>query len=70
MEGHKKKFASLTPREKQIVVAIVDGKATNLIAEQLGVSVQTVRTHVQNTFRKLAMHSRLELVAAWHRARP
>ena len=39
---------------------LVDGQSSDVIAEQLGVSITTVRTHVQSMLTKLGVHSRLE----------
>jgi two-component system, NarL family, nitrate/nitrite response regulator NarL len=50
----------LTPRERDCLVMIVDGLGTVAIAERLGVSLTTVRTHVQSVLTKLGVHSRLE----------
>jgi len=54
----------LTPRERHVLGLLVDGMNTNEIVTQLGVSQSTVRTHVQNIFAKLGVHSRLQAVAA------
>lgn len=51
----------LTPRERQIVAEIVAGRTNREIAEQLGVSEQTVKHHLTNIFDKVGVHNRLEL---------
>lgn len=50
----------LTPRERQVLQALMAGGRSTTIAEALGISPHTVRTHVQNTFAKLAVSTRLE----------
>lgn len=50
----------LTPRERQVLRALMVGSRSAAIAEALGISPHTVRTHVQNTFAKLAVSTRLE----------
>jgi DNA-binding NarL/FixJ family response regulator len=53
---------TLTQRERRILSYLVDGLTKAEIAERLGVSQHTVRTHQQNLHRKLGVHSRLELM--------
>lgn len=53
----------LTRREKHILSLLVDGMSTREMVQELGVSPSTVRTHVQNIFMKLGVHSRLSAVA-------
>lgn len=50
----------LTVRERQCLELLVDGLRTDAMARQLGVSVTTVRSHVQALMNKLGVHSRLE----------
>jgi len=50
----------LTPRESDILAAIGSGASTPQMAEQLGISPDTVRSHVKNVLAKLQVHSRLE----------
>jgi PAS domain S-box-containing protein len=54
---------SLTVREREVVALIALGHETPRIAEKLGISAATVRTHVQNAMVKLGVHTRAELVA-------
>lgn len=54
----------LTPRERHVLGLLVNGMSTKEIVQRLGVSQSTVRTHVQNIFSKLGVHSRLQAVAA------
>jgi two-component system nitrate/nitrite response regulator NarL len=53
---------SLTSRERQVLELLVQGATTRGIAESLGVSGNTVRTHVQNLFQKLGVHGRAKAV--------
>lgn len=50
----------LTDREKEILSHIVAGQKNHEIAENLGVSIHTVKTHVYKIFQKLQVTSRLK----------
>jgi DNA-binding NarL/FixJ family response regulator len=56
--------SSLTGRELEVLELLADGRSNQAIADDLGVSLNTVRNHVQNLLTKLHAHSRLEAVAA------
>ncbi len=57
-------LASLTPRERAVLTCLAEGTGhRDAIARQLGLSVNTVRTHLQNIMAKLGVHSALEAVA-------
>ena len=53
----------LTPREAQILDAIADGLTNKAIARRLGISLHTVKFHVESVFRKLGARTRTEAVA-------
>jgi DNA-binding NarL/FixJ family response regulator len=53
----------LTARERAVIALIATGRETPQIAERLGVSPATVRTHVRNALSKLGAHTRAQLVA-------
>jgi DNA-binding NarL/FixJ family response regulator len=61
-------LGSLTPRERVILKHLAEGRVIGGIAKELGVSQHTVRTHMQNLYAKLGVHSRLDVVrfAAQH----
>ncbi|HKV12210.1 MAG TPA: response regulator transcription factor [Thermoanaerobaculia bacterium] len=52
---------ALTPREQDIVRRVGRGLCNKDIARELGVSVPTVRTHLQRIYAKLRQESRVEL---------
>jgi DNA-binding NarL/FixJ family response regulator len=57
-------LARLTARERAVLACLVGGAAhRDAVAEQLHLSVNTVRTHMQNLMPKLGVHSMLEAVA-------
>jgi len=49
--------ASLTNREREVLVLITDGLMNKEIASQLGVGIRTVETHRERLMRKLKIHS-------------
>src|SRR6266480_285396 len=56
----KEKFG-LTPRELDIVSAIVAGSSNRTIATQFSISEQTVKNHLSSIFDKMGVSTRLEL---------
>ena len=52
----------LTRRELEVLARLTAGETTDRIAEVMGVTRSTARTHVQNVLTKLGVHSRLEAV--------
>jgi len=56
---------SLTPREREIVSALSTGHRVGAIAGRLGVSEHTVRNHLKAVYRKLDVHSQVELLSRW-----
>ena len=52
----------LTPREHEALDLIARGYTYGEIASLLAVSVNTVQTHIKNTYAKLSVHSRSEAV--------
>ncbi len=54
---------SLTDRELEVLVSLAEGRSAIDTASTLGISPNTVRTHVTNLLRKLGAHSRLAAVA-------
>jgi PAS domain S-box-containing protein len=53
---------SLTPRQAQVLRLLARGCSTEQMADELGISLDTVRNHVRGIFRRLGVHSRLEAV--------
>ncbi|GIU25499.1 two-component system response regulator NarL [Shewanella schlegeliana] len=62
--GSKKvsQLEELTQRELQIVKLIASGKSNKEIANKLGITDSTVKVHVKNLLKKLALKSRVEVV--------
>jgi predicted ATPase/DNA-binding CsgD family transcriptional regulator len=57
-------LGGLTPREREVVVLIAQGKSNRAIAEALVISEKTAERHVANILSKLGFHSRTQ-IAAW-----
>jgi DNA-binding NarL/FixJ family response regulator len=57
------RLRSLSERERQILVLVTRGYSNRRIAEVSYLSLNTVRTHVQNVLVKLGVHSKLEAAA-------
>ncbi len=53
----------LTPREKDVLACIVNGLAYKIIASELNISYETVRSHVKKIYEKLHVVSLTEAVA-------
>lgn len=70
MDGYKQhrigpavpKVAKLSPREREVVQLVSEGKASKEIATILTMTVATAETHRSNILRKLKLHSIAELV--------
>lgn len=52
----------LTAREQEVLDQLIAGKSYKEIALHLGVSIDTVRTHVRKVYDKLHIHSRTEVI--------
>ena len=62
---------NLSPREREIVELLVCGKSNKEMADQLCLSGDTIKAHLQHIFRKISVSSRLEAVVFFltgHRA--
>jgi DNA-binding NarL/FixJ family response regulator len=56
-------FDSLTPREREVLALVAEGRSNDEIADALFLSPLTVRTHVQRAKTKTAARDRAQLVA-------
>jgi DNA-binding NarL/FixJ family response regulator len=57
----EKKAFGMTPRERQIVAAVLSGYSNRDIAQKLSISDQTVKNHLTSIYDKVGVSSRLEL---------
>jgi DNA-binding NarL/FixJ family response regulator len=51
----------LSPREKEIANGILKGLSYKLVAMECGISIDTVRIHIKNIYRKLKINSKSQL---------
>jgi DNA-binding NarL/FixJ family response regulator len=62
-EGPKKQAVSpLTEKEKEVVLGLVDGLSYRMIAEKSFISLETVRSHIKNIYKKLHVHCKAEVI--------
>jgi len=62
--GKKSSGVNLSPREREILSLLAEGRSQKQIAGALFISSKTVATHIQHLLSKLGVHSRAEAVAA------
>lgn len=55
--------ALLTPREVEVLARVSAGNSNKVIARELGISLHTVKFHIESLFRKLGVRTRAEAVA-------
>lgn len=61
--GRKSQVTSpLTDKEKEIVQGLVDGLSYKMIAESASISIETVRTHIKNIYKKLHVHCKADVI--------
>ena len=60
--GTPPKFPTLTPREREVIQLLAEGKSSKEVASMLNLSTKTAETHRSNIMRKLGFHSIRDLV--------
>ncbi len=63
-QDNKKKTtpSPLTEKEKEIVLGLVDGLSYKMIAQEGFISLETVRSHIKNIYKKLHVHCKAEVI--------
>jgi FixJ family two-component response regulator len=69
-KAHADRFATLTPRERQVMREVARGRLNKQIAFDLGISQVTVKLHRGNVMRKMQAASVGELIRAWETLPP
>src|SRR3954464_4527852 len=62
-ERSTSRLPQLSPRERQITHLMAEGRTAEAIGEELGLSVETIRTHVRNVIRKMRARNRVHAIA-------
>jgi DNA-binding NarL/FixJ family response regulator len=57
--------AALSPREREVMELIARGYHNERVADELGIALGTIKTHVHNILRKLDVENRREASAYW-----
>jgi FixJ family two-component response regulator len=65
LEALRARFATLTPRELEVLKHVVRGKLNKQIADDLGIHERTVKLHRTAITTKLGVHSAVELTRLW-----
>lgn len=58
-------MAELTKRETELLASLAGGATNNQLADELGVSVNTIKFHLRNLFEKLDVKNRAQAVAIY-----
>jgi DNA-binding NarL/FixJ family response regulator len=53
----------LTAKEKELVIGLVDGLSYKLLADRMNISIDTIRFHIKNIYRKLHVNSKAEVIS-------
>ena len=53
----------LTPKEKEIVIGLVDGLSYKMLADRMSISIDTIRFHIKNIYKKLHVNSKAEVIS-------
>jgi len=60
--GSPQPHVDLTPRELSVLKLLANGRSTRVISTELGISLATVRNHINHILKRLGVHSRTEAV--------
>ena len=53
----------LTPKEREVLTSLSKGNSYKLIADEINISIDTVRSHIRKIYEKLHVHSQTEAVS-------
>lgn len=63
LSDNNSELIGITPAEKNILTLLVNGQSYKLIAYNLNISIETVKTHIRNIYRKLEVNNISSAVA-------
>jgi DNA-binding NarL/FixJ family response regulator len=66
-KGAGEKQNLLTPREQEVLDCLAQGLPYKQIGDKIGLSINTIRTHLRHIYEKLHVQSRTEAVAKYLR---
>jgi DNA-binding NarL/FixJ family response regulator len=55
-------LAGISPREREVLALLIDGKPNKLIARRLGISEKTVKSHLTSIFRQIGVTDRVQAI--------
>ena len=55
-------LAGISPREREVLALLLDGRPNKLIARQLGISEKTVKAHLTSVFRAIGVTDRVQAI--------
>ncbi|MEX5710361.1 response regulator transcription factor [Parafrankia sp. FMc6] len=58
--GRRDELAALSPREREVLALMAQGRSNNAIADELHLTTRTVETHVRGVFQRLALPDEAE----------
>lgn len=64
----RKQIDALPTRQRDVVELVAEGMDNQQVADELGISILTVKTHLQIIFKTLNVQHRTQLAAKWHNA--
>ncbi|WP_447946966.1 response regulator [Microbacterium lacticum] len=67
--GARRLVAALTDREREVAFSIAEGRSNQQIAENLYLSITTVKTHISALFTKLGANNRVDIARTVYDAR-
>lgn len=61
-DGGPSEFTNLTPKELELLRHLSRGRSYGETAQEMGIAISTVQTHIRNLYRKLDVHSQVQAV--------